>query len=123
MLIPLLVVRDIAEAIAFYTRVLDFAHILAFPDDAPFYAVLMRDGAELHLNKAHHGRAAGGSTVIVLCEDVDAVFAACIARGLCVPARADSPVHLAPVDQSWGTRELYIDDPSGNTIVWQQRAK
>lgn len=30
--------------------------------------------------------------------------------------------HLGPVDQSWGTREFYVTDPSGNTLRIVQRA-
>ena len=51
----------------------------------------------------------------------DARFAAFRARGHALPPRPESPVHDGPVDQSWGTREVYIDDPSGNTLVFQQR--
>ena len=25
-------------------------------------------------------------------------------------------VHEGPIDQSWGTREVYGDDPDGNTL-------
>ena len=39
-------------------------------------------------------------------------------------ARSDperpSEVHERPVDQTWGTRELYVDDPDGNTIRFVQ---
>jgi hypothetical protein len=29
-------------------------------------------------------------------------------------------VHEGPLDQSWGTREFYVDDPDGNTIRFTQ---
>jgi hypothetical protein len=29
------------------------------------------------------------------------------------------PVHLAPLDQTWGTREVYVDDPDGNTLCFR----
>lgn len=121
MLIPILSVRDMAEAISFYTGVLDFRIAFAWPGEHAIYAGLMRGADEMHLALAtpndHHGRC----SVMVLCEDVDAVFESFKARGLAVPSRAGSPVHEAPLDQSWGTREVYIDDPSGNTLVFQQR--
>ena len=121
MLIPLLKVRDIPEAITFLTGVLDFRLASASPPEAPFYAVLTRGEDELHLNLAHDGQGAGGSSVIVVCDDVDALFAAFIERGLVPPSRPESPVHARPLDQTWGTREVYIDDASGNTLVYQQR--
>jgi len=30
-------------------------------------------------------------------------------------------VHQGPVDQTWGAREFYADDPSGNTVRFIQR--
>lgn len=121
MLIPLLIVRDVPEAIAFYTGVLDFELAFTMPEEAPFYAGLTRGADEMHLNLAPDEGRYGHCTAIVLCDDVDALFASFVARGLSVPSRAGSPVHEGPLDQSWGTREVYIDDPSGNTLVFQQR--
>lgn len=119
-MIPVLIVRDITEAVAVLTEVLDFD--VAFPPgDSSFYAVLKRGADELHLNLAHAERSAGGGCCIVVVEDVDVLFASFLSRGLVVPSKANSPVHSAPVDQSWGTRELYVDDPSGNTLIFQQR--
>ncbi|WP_025561186.1 bleomycin resistance protein [Sphingomonas sp. UNC305MFCol5.2] len=121
MLIPLLTVRDIPEAVAFYTRVLDFELASVMPEEAPFYAVLTRGGDEMHLNLTPGEGRFGHCSAIVLCDHVDALFASFLARGLPVPGRAGSPVHEAPLDQTWGTREFYVDDPSGNTLVFQQR--
>lgn len=121
MLIPILMVRDVREAIDFYTRVLDFDLDFSWPEDGPFYAGLMRGGDALHLNLMQQEGRHGPSSVIVLCEDVDAAFAHFVARGLNPPTRPDSPVHAGPLEQTWGTREVYIDDPSGNTLVFQQR--
>jgi catechol 2,3-dioxygenase-like lactoylglutathione lyase family enzyme len=121
MLIPILIVRDMQEAIAFYTRVLDMELSFAWPDTAPCYAGLRRGAGELHLNLAQENGRHGQSSAIVLCDDVDALFASFVARGLAVPSRPDSPVHAGPLEQTWGTREFYVDDPSGNTLVFQQR--
>lgn len=121
MIIPVLMVRDMREAIAFYTGVLDFELVFASPDEAPFYAVLTRGSDELHVNLTPGQGRFGHSSAIVVCDDVDAVFASFISRGLSVPTRAESPVHEGPLDQTWGTREVYVDDPSGNTIIFQQR--
>lgn len=122
-MIPVMVVRDMDEAIRFYTGPLDFQLHAAMPDEKPFYAVLVRGQEELHLTlpppplENRHGHCAA----IILCDDVDAVFARFQGRGLVTPTRPDSPVHLGPLNQSWGTREVYIDDPSGNTLIFQQR--
>src|ERR1700761_2622337 len=121
MLIPSFTVRDMREAVAFYTQVLDFALGLLMNEDAPFYAVLTRGADELHLSLQAGDRIHGQSSAIVVCQDVDGLFDRFKARGLAVPPRPDSPVHEGPLDQSWGAREVYIDDPSGNTLCFQQR--
>jgi hypothetical protein len=33
----------------------------------------------------------------------------------------DVAVHESSLDQTWGAREVYIDDPSGNTLCFQPR--
>ena len=121
MLIPIFNVRDMGEAIGFYTGVLDFRLAFAWPEDAPFHAGLVRGTDELHLSLASGPRPRGRGAAIVVCDDVDALFAAFRARGLTPPVRPESPVHEGPLDQTWGTREVYIDDPSGNTLAFQQR--
>ena len=42
------------------------------------------------------------------------------ARGLDPSGKPDSPVHQGPLDQTWGTREFYVDDPDGNTLRFTQ---
>jgi hypothetical protein len=56
--------------------------------------------------------------VTVLTDNVDAVFRGCRTRGLKTPGNPDAPtmVHEGPIDQTWGTREFYVDDPDGNTL-------
>ena len=120
MLIPTFAVRDVREAVTFYTQVLDFTLAAVMTPEQPFYAVLTRDRDELHLSLATRAPP-GGQSAIAVCEDVDALFARFRARGLPASERTDSPVHQGPLDQTWGTREVYIDDPSGNTLCYQQR--
>ena len=109
------------EAVAFYTGILDFQLVETWPEAGdPAYSVLMRDGAELNLS-SHSGDGVFGQAVAVLVEDIDTLFASFVARGLDTSAKPESPVHQAPLDQSWGTREFYADDPSGNTLRFIQR--
>lgn len=121
MLIPVLMVRDVPEAIAFFTSILDCRLAFATPPEAPFYAVLHRGSDEIHLNLAPDRQRVGGASFVIVCDDVDSLFASFVRRGLTVPSRAQSPVHEGPLDQSWGTREVHVDDPSGNTVIYQQR--
>ena len=50
MMIPVFAVRDMAEAVAFYTTVLDFQIAFGREGLAPFYVGLTRGGDEFHLN-------------------------------------------------------------------------
>ena len=54
--------------------------------------------------------------------DVDLEWQALRQRGLLPPDDRDSPVHQGPLDQTWGTREFYVDDPDGNTLRFVQHA-
>jgi uncharacterized glyoxalase superfamily protein PhnB len=80
--------------------------------------VLSRAGDTLLLSSYSAG-GTFGQAVVVMTEDVDVLFRKFVDRGL-VPPERDSPVHHGPVDQSWGTREFYVDDPDGNTLVFTQ---
>ncbi len=119
MIIPTLNVSDMARALDFYTGVLDFAAGYAWPEEAPAYAVLLRGDDELHLS-AFGNRSDRASAIVVVAE-IDGLFAMFRARGLDGSHKPDSPVHQGPLDQTWGTREFYADDPDGNTVVFQQR--
>jgi catechol 2,3-dioxygenase-like lactoylglutathione lyase family enzyme len=110
--------RNMKSSVAFYTRVMDFR--LADDTDLndPTHVVLRRAGDTLFLS-SHAGDGVFGQHVVVIVEDIDALFQKYLRRGL-VPPERDSPVHHGPTDQTWGTREFYIDDPDGNTIVFAQ---
>jgi catechol 2,3-dioxygenase-like lactoylglutathione lyase family enzyme len=110
-----------AASIAFYTTVLDFTCIDGGPDDGdPSFSVLMREGDRLFLS-SHRGDGEFGQAIVVLSDDVDALFRKFRERGLQTPVRnPGSPVHERPIDQTWGTREFYVDDPDGNTLRFTQ---
>jgi uncharacterized glyoxalase superfamily protein PhnB len=68
---------------------------------------LTRDGVELHVS-SFSGDAVAGGAVFVVVEDVDALYAELVAKGVAIG--------LPPTDQSWGNREMYVNDPDGNSI-------
>lgn len=119
---PLLRCRNMRLTLDFYTGVLDFTLMEANPATAadPAIAWLRREGADLMLS-SHAGDGQVGQPVMVRVADIDAVFDALLGRGLDRSGHPDSPVHQAPVDQTWGTREFYVADPSGNTVRFWQR--
>ena len=112
-IIPMLLCPDLKQAIEFYTTVLDFK--LKYPDDAgnDWAIDVINDDAELILARLD---GTPHIAVYVSVEDVDAVFKKCISRGLVVPNNPSSPVHNSPIDQTWGMREFYVNDPFGNTL-------
>ena len=110
-------------AVAFYTEVLDFELVENDVDDSdPGFNALMRDGDSLFLT-SHRGDGTYGQTLVVMVDDVDAVFRKLRARGLKTPGNPDAPgeVHEGPLDQTWGTREFYVTDPDGNTLRFTQQ--
>ena len=116
-IIPTVRCRRIETSLAFYTNVLDFDCVEHGGGGDPTFVVLMRGGSLLVLS-SHGGDGTFGQAIIVLTDSVDTLFRRFRARGLKTPGNPDAPgeVHEGPIDQSWGTRELYVDDPDGNTL-------
>ena len=109
--------RRMETSIAFYTKLLDFDCVEHGGDGDPTFSVLMRAGSLLILS-SHGGDGTFGQAICVVTDSVDALFHRFRARGLKTPGNPDAPaeVHEGPIDQSWGTPELYVDDPDGNTL-------
>ena len=116
-IIPTIRCRRMQTSIAFYTNVLDFDCVEHGGDSDPSCSVLMRGGSLLLLS-SHGGDGTFGQAIVVVTDNVDALFHKFRARGLKTPGNPDAPaeVHEGPIDQSWGTRELYVNDPDGNTL-------
>ena len=112
-IIPLLRCNDLKEAISFYTKVLDFT--LKYPGEAgnEWAVEIINNDAEIILaSRDGTPRIA----IYVKVDDVDVLFTKYVERGLIVPNNPNSPVHNGPIDQTWGLREFYVNDPSGNTL-------
>jgi catechol 2,3-dioxygenase-like lactoylglutathione lyase family enzyme len=116
-IIPTVRCRRMETSIAFYTNVLDFDCVEHGGEGDPSFSVLMRGGSLLLLS-SHAGDGMFGQAIVVLTDSVDALFHKFHTRGLKTPGNPDAPaeVHEGPINQSWGTRELYVDDPDGNTL-------
>ncbi len=118
-IVPLFKVRDMRAALHHYTRVLDF--ICPDPTDTPDSLVvdLANEHALLQLTTCE-ADSLFGSVVNIWVEDVDALFARYIGRGLDIAKKRSSPVHQSPVDQTWGRREFYVTDADNNTLRFVQ---
>jgi len=114
--------RNMQRSLAFYTGILDFERVDGDDTmDDPSFSVLARDGAHLFLS-SHGGDGVFGAVVAVMVDDVDEVCRKYRGRGLRTPGNPDAPqhVHEGPIDQTWGTREFYVDDPDENTLRFTQ---
>ncbi|WP_420150821.1 bleomycin resistance protein [Spirosoma sp.] len=118
-LIPLFKCRNMPEAITFYTTILDFTLKYPHASASDWVVNLVNGVAELQLTTLESDTLFGNvANVRVL--DVDTLFRYYVARGLDASGRENSPVHHDPVDQTWGMREFYVTDPSGNTLRFGQ---
>lgn len=122
-IIPTVKCSDILCSVDFYTGVLDFEVRRDWSElTDPGFAWLARDGDVLHLS-SHRGDGVFGQAVVIDVPEVDALFETFRSRGLDPSGKPDSPVHQGPLDQTWGTREFYVDDPDGNTLRFTRRAR
>ena len=117
-LFPMLSVADLDEAVAFYRDVLGAQETSRFPDKDPVHLTLRVGASELGLGyvTGHtlHGRPqrpASGHRIelCVYVDDVDAATEAARAAG--------APILVEPVDQAWGERVAYVEDPDGNLLM------
>jgi uncharacterized glyoxalase superfamily protein PhnB len=109
--VPVVPVRDIGEAVTFYTQRLGAE--LAF-EQGPYAGV--RFGAvELHLDGVVN-EGAGKVTARVHVEGVDALFDTLEANGVIDPAE---PLNTKP----WGARQFSALDGCGNRITFVQLAR
>ncbi len=122
--VPVFYSSDLARSLAFYTQVLEFE--LRYPEYRELalhngVVDLVCNGAvvQLSIHMGHNPSASSANLELETAEEVDAAFPRLTARGLDQSHRADSPVHLAPLDQTWGTREFYVNDPDGNCLCFR----
>ena len=112
--VPLLFVRDVAAAAAFYASKLgfdvDFLH-----GNPPFYGSVSRDAARLHLRFVHQTNftelaAREGSLILASIEvtNVKSLFEEYESRGVAFAQRL--------VRHPWGGLDFQVRDPEGNVI-------
>jgi uncharacterized glyoxalase superfamily protein PhnB len=113
--IPLLHVSNSAAAEDFYCNRLgfrrEFAHRVDDAKPDPCYMGVSRDGVWLHIS-SFSGDGISGGVANLIVDDVDALHAELVAKGV--------PIAVGPVDQTWGTREMYVKDADANSIRFIQ---
>jgi catechol 2,3-dioxygenase-like lactoylglutathione lyase family enzyme len=108
--VPVLPSLDLAKAVAFYEEKLGFTRGGVYPD----YAVLRRDGIELHLCLCDDPELPKQTSCRVNVKGIDAFHAECKPRGIVHP---NGPLR----DQPWGLREFAILDRDGNLIKFSEK--
>ena len=119
-LIPMMRCRHMRTSVAFYTTILDFERTDGDDDPAEHdFIVLSRGGHQLAISRDD---GVFGTVVLVATPDVDGAFRIFRRRGLRTPGNPEAPtqVHEGPIDQTWGMREFYVEDPDGNTLRFTQ---
>ncbi|HEY6816364.1 MAG TPA: glyoxalase superfamily protein [Croceibacterium sp.] len=114
--VPILFVRDVPAAAAFYVERLGFA-IEFLHGDPPFYGEVRRDGAVLHLRhvgQPNFAELAAREVSLILATiavpDVRALYAELEGRG--------APFVQRLVQQPWGGLDCQVEDLDGNRIAF-----
>ena len=121
MIIPQIRCRRLVDAVNFYTKILDFDYVEGDNSEGDSgFCVVSRRGDLVFLCSYDGGER---SVVAIMTDNVDADFRKFRARGLQTPGDPHVPaeeVHQGPLDQTWGTREFYVQDPDGNSLRFTQ---
>jgi catechol 2,3-dioxygenase-like lactoylglutathione lyase family enzyme len=112
-IVPIMHCRDMAASISFYTEVLDFRIKYRGAGASNPVVTLINGIAEIELSVVD---GTFGNPVNIIVDEVDNLFKKYISRGLDTSNKKGSPVHQGPLDQTWGTREFYVNDPDNNTL-------
>jgi uncharacterized glyoxalase superfamily protein PhnB len=104
--VPILSVDDLAEALAYYERVLGF-HVGWKWGEPARLASVCRDRVEVNLSQSSEGKSSI-SKVYIQMAGVDAYYHQITAAG--------AKVAVALADRPYGMREFRIVDPSGNEL-------
>ena len=111
--IPILRLFDEAMTKEFYLEFLEFELVFEhrFDDKAPLYMGVKKGDCVLHLS-GHFGDGSPGAAVRIETTDLDA-YAALLHGKQYKHARPG-----APQSQEWGCRELSLQDPSANKLIF-----
>lgn len=107
---PILEVRDLPRALAFYRDALGAELVYGFPDDDPVYVSLRAGSSSLGIGLAEDAAPGVPSNLLLwfYVDDVDRVAAEVVAAG--------ATMLEEPADQPWGERVAFVADPFGTRV-------
>jgi uncharacterized glyoxalase superfamily protein PhnB len=108
-LAPVLHVKDMIAALAYYRDTLGFAVTFTWKEP-PRYVCLRLDDVSIHLNS--YVPPEGPSHVAIFCKGVDALYERLASRGVAFA----EPITNEP----YGMREFVVTDPDGHRLVFGQ---
>jgi catechol 2,3-dioxygenase-like lactoylglutathione lyase family enzyme len=101
--IPVLPSLNLQQSVDFYTGRLGFKEAARHPD----YAILVRDGCELHFWPCTDKSLSKNSSCYIRTKNTDALYDEFKGKGVELKE---------PVIRPWGMKELYVIDPHGNLL-------
>ena len=107
--VPILASLNLDETLAFYVGRLGFVQLAQLHD----YAIVGRDGAELHFYACEDRHLAENTACYVRTGSTQALYEEFKGRGVSV-----KPPEVRP----WGMKELYVIDPHGNLLKFGEQA-
>lgn len=96
---------DMARAVRFYEAL---GFLQAYGGETSAFTSFRVGAGALNLARADGPASPGGTRVIFYVDDVDAMYARAVARGLAPEAR--------PRDAAWGERYFHLTDPDGHAL-------
>jgi uncharacterized glyoxalase superfamily protein PhnB len=112
---PQLVVEDVVATAEYYRDVFGFK-ILGFWADPPVYAIVSRDGVEIHFGKAEQSGTSnsdvrsGSFDLYIWVNDIDAIFEELSAAG--------AEIIEGPVKRVYESTEIVVKDRNGYVLVF-----
>jgi catechol 2,3-dioxygenase-like lactoylglutathione lyase family enzyme len=115
---PVLATNDVMASVDFYRRL---GFDLAFQDvpAGPKYAVMRRDGIEIHVQWADSDQWAhpvDRPACRFAVSDVDEIYREFVANGAIGDTTGSASPWSIPADTPWGTREFHLRDPGRNSL-------
>lgn len=110
---PILPANDVLEIVRWYELKLGFRRSFLYTQ--PPYAVVVRDGVEIHFTQFKIDSRNNHSACYLRVQDIETLYADCQAQGLVHPR---GPLQLKP----WGQKEFTVVDPNGNLLRFGETA-
>jgi catechol 2,3-dioxygenase-like lactoylglutathione lyase family enzyme len=104
-LVPILYVRDFAEARKYYTKKLLFEALWDW-GKPPTFGCVRLDKVEIFFCEGEQGHS--GTWLCIFVDDVDDYYERITKLG--------ADVIMPPTDRPWGMREIHVRDPNGHVI-------